>query len=638
MGCLHLEYTKNIAFIIILVLIDLIITGTASITFQATETDQLDPEFYRSLMNTQSQGIYQAQGPSQTRNTESSVHGTTLIKEQTYQNYYLPERYPLTVNNKILHNLIDYNYKNDTICKLIRITNAYNKYLEKVDVYEIVPKEMNLLNCSIPIRTSSIDEVLRYERHSSLLLSMEDIRDPIGLAKKLAWNETLPFTIREKFSKDELSILNNSSGDNEYSIRAILINKFNNIILNEKLYNLNQSNQNFLKTQTRKLLNLNKANKLSKEDLSLLNFLILRDLFPSHIVKPEGYLEITDDFSLDPITGLIHISLQNMGPKENVIIKYYGNITQQGYLKTTAITRISDNQYPDFLITNDIEFPSPKFNVRVVLSKLQYKPGDDININYIVDLLTPNNISSNYRFPADIANNDSDIYIVNNDSKLLFQFYNGKNSCSKSKTIKINRAGSFSIPMLIIGGNPYLVSGEHITIEEPWRTYIVVLTLLFLGICTIIGGNIGRIQERYIYRYSIWIISLLAIIASGILLEWPLYIGIALGLLIGPPIYWARKDYNNNKICCCINDRIIHPIDAKIHIIDDKIRRELDPIIKKMAIDKLIILLIIFFILLSIILSGVFLNWLFAIGLALGFLISVLIYYWCGKIPLSSKP
>jgi hypothetical protein len=481
----------------------------------------------------------QASGVQATADRDSGAT-RRIINEQMYLNYYQAERFPIAVNKYDLLHKISLDYKCEEVCILVHATNIGDKTLENINFYEFVPKDIKIINCSIPIKTNSLEEILRYFRSiekEPYFLCAEEIISPKELSSKLMKDDP-PYHLTKNFSNSSKAVLINATTEDQAKLKKTISKEFNLAILNNVLCSL-ALDTNHLSLQTRRLLNSTRIKQ--KIDRQTLNLLILRDIYPSHIKKPSGSIEIGENPQIDEEAGVIHATFSQMRPKESAILVYYANISTHNIQKVNTIIDISDDKYPYLQFPLDVTFPYPKFNVRVVLPKQEVKPREPIYINYIVDLLVPNNESSDFRFSADVENNNNNISFPDNRSKLIFRFSNGSISNNNSTTIKINQSGSYSIPILVIGDGQYLVQDKYIKVEELWSKYILQLTLIFIGVFTLIGGNLRRIESSSIYKIFLLIVVLLAISIAFALLEISAFYSASITLLsIFIIVYWYK--------------------------------------------------------------------------------------------------
>ena len=270
--------------IFVLMLILYLVCSTAiSIDFETSEFKYIDPEFRKSLDS--SPASEQSQMPILTKITDNDVSRSTktIINEQMSTNYYQLNQFPIIVSKNFLYHTINNNYGDDTICIFVQAINNFDKTLNDINIYEIAPQDIKIINCSVPIMASSLDESIRYTRGGSRLLSSEDISDPIGLANKLKVNEHTS-GLKANFSFNDCDSCNTKCKD--------FLKNFNDFIAKSELSNQTEYiDRIYLSKQTKSLLDLNKEKDLLKIDQQLINFLLMRDLYPSHIRKPEGYIE-----------------------------------------------------------------------------------------------------------------------------------------------------------------------------------------------------------------------------------------------------------------------------------------------------------------------------------------------------------
>lgn len=493
---------KKIAFIpILIIIIYIIILDSNSILFQGTELKKLNPQFVEGLALSPQVTASQALGASAVAERGTSESRGTTINEQSYLNYYQPDRFPMVVEKYVLNNNIDDNYKTDTVCVLVRASNLGNDLIENADIYEEVPENMHIINCSLPVKSSSLSEIIRYDRIEAPLLASEDIMNPKNLAKFLMSDDALSSNLRRSFSDNDTIILKNSSKD-EYTIAKTISNALNNLRMNDSIYKWIRSDERYkpyLSLQTYKLLNLNNNTKMQKTDRNLLNLLLLRNILPSYIKTPDAGAKVQEKPYVDETTGIVHISISNIRPKESLIYCYYGKISSYGIHRTNTIINILNNKYMDSRVPLDIAFQVPQFDIKVDLPKTEVQPGEDINLKYIITVLDSGNVSANHRVDARLEKIDSALHI--NSSTIPLYFSNRELYLNKTVTINFSESGLYNIPSLIIANGRYFVfdTQKYITVEELWHKYVFELTLIFLGICTLIGPNLRKMQGKKVY-------------------------------------------------------------------------------------------------------------------------------------------
>jgi hypothetical protein len=483
-------YICTILFILIYM-----ITPSISIVYQATEIKKLEPVFAKSLATSvtteskqrsiSSSSIDLSEDEQEPRAQENPSNE----KIDSYREASNPNL--INVNKRLIDYYIDRAYDNETICVLVQVTNPGDLTLYDIDLREIASDAVSIINCSIPVKMSSIDEILRYQRNRGCLISSSDIFHPMAMAKIIINDSRIKSFLSENFL-NEISLAFNSKED--HRVETAILKEFNRLISNEKLYDSVEINEKNLSTQTCKLLCLDRSEGLQKLDLSILNFLILRDFYPRFIKKPDGYMQIYDNLDVDETIGIISIPISSLSPKESLFFAYFAKISQPGkYSMDTVIGLSGKRAYEYTTIPMDVSFLYPSFSIKVIPSKEYEDPGDDIYLKYIVEILSSTNRTLNHIFEAEIRDNTNSIYL--NDTKFKLEFSNNNASVTKTVRININEPGSYNIPSIVIKNTEYVFPDKYIQIEERWHKYIAEISLFFLGFCTLVGSNFEAIKK-----------------------------------------------------------------------------------------------------------------------------------------------
>ncbi len=523
----------SLILVLLFIINSLLITSNA-ITFDTTEMKNLNQQFVESMLSSpqQEEIKYEEKAGS------SPIYRSTTINEQTYLNYQ-PNLFPISINKYISSGNIDRYYKNNTICVVVQCSNIGDKPLDNINIYETVSQNgMSIVNCSLPIKASSIDEIIRHERNGANFFCARDILYGDGLVEEINRDEPIATYL------DKSNIA--ATDSNTKNLSRILNNIINNIDLSStdnygQLFGANSPSPSKL---TRTLLKQRRNGMLQECDCGLLNFLLLRDKYSKYL-GVWGNIDILEP-AIDENTGLINIPVSEILPKETIIFKYYVNLSRYGNHKATTTIRVSGDQYPDSRSHLIISFPAPSFDVKVVLPDLEVDPSDIVCVDYVVELLAPINESETYEFVAHIGtnSNNNDFSIINNISELVFVFGNEKTAYN-STNITFSKPGTHNIPVLIIGDNKYLVEDKYIKVEELWSKHILVLTLMFLGLFTLIGPNVRYVDKSMRYR-TLSLLLTIGVIASALkLVEISSdYIGVILLLGVLIYVYWRRAHFS----------------------------------------------------------------------------------------------
>jgi hypothetical protein len=522
--------------ILILFVMNVIITSVSCIKFDTSEVAKI-PEQTHKKLDRSTALQQQALGP--TANTGQTASKGPIVRDEAEEEQTTPKlsqtqssqtmnALPIVIDSFVIDNRIDTNHSCNLDGVLVRARNIGTKQLDDIDIYLIVPEPVTIINCSYPVISSSIEEALRYDRLTSKALSKEDISNPKQFAKKIMGKDKHSLEIQKYFSEKDREILNNSSLQNENTLENILLCGLNKLIRERKSgisTSFEHSKNSIYALQTKKLLKLNNTSSLGEIDHCLMNLFQLRDLYPSFLRKPDGSMQIHENFILDNETGYIHIKLPSLKPKDNLMFVYYANITTPGVYKATIMAATSNANYSDLYddVYDDIylAYYTPQLDVSIDLSELEATPGEGVTLKYLIDLVSPINRSSYYSFQANIEDSDKKNIIINKtDYNLLFSKNN--TTCELPVVIKFISSGSYSIPSIEIGTKKYLAkTDKYIEVEDLWHKYIPELSLIFLALCTIIASNLPRFFKNRNYQFLLVAMALLAAIFLIILLEIP---------------------------------------------------------------------------------------------------------------------
>lgn len=520
-----------------------------SIVYQATEIKKLDPGFVKSLATSVVSDSQHASTISSSRDSSTEdtyEEDSKSINEDEEHRYNKDKQFPINVKKRIANYYVDSNYKNETICVLVQITNTGGITQYNIDLREIMPDAVSIINCSIPMKMSSIDEILRYQRNKADLIPASELSNPKMMIKKMTEDDLLRRFLSTNFSEEAKAIANRTYNDDNHIKRTIL-KELNRIISEEQLYNylrIDEKEQKNQASQTCKLLSINNRSGLQKIDSYILNFMLLRDLYPSFITKPDGYFTVYDNFSVDESIGTINIPISNLRPKESLLFTYYANISQPGKFSMDTLIGLPEEDYLYTSFPLEASFIYPSFDVKVVPFKESGDPGDAISLKYIIEMPSIANRTFNHVFDAEINDNTNSMEL--NESKFQLEFSNNNASVTKTIQIKINESGSYNIPSITIKRTEYMFPDKYILIEERWHKYIAELSLIFLGLCTLLGSNFEAIQSKQRHKLLVIALTLISFWVLNSLLELSsiqFFMGIIIIILIVIYLYsdWIKS-------------------------------------------------------------------------------------------------
>lgn len=96
--------------------------------------------------------------------------------------YPRDEDLPVSISRNVLKPKKDGNfYKDETIEMSIMITSLKDDGLKQIEFWEMPDDDLNIKQCSYPIRTSNISKLLEYERRNGSFLGKNDIVNITGI-------------------------------------------------------------------------------------------------------------------------------------------------------------------------------------------------------------------------------------------------------------------------------------------------------------------------------------------------------------------------------------------------------------------------------------------------------------------------
>ena len=229
-------------------------------------------------------------------------------------------------------------FLNETIVVLVKMTSLKEDGLKNIEIWEIPGSDLKIINCSYPLKTTSIDHILDYEIYEKSALRKDDINF-LEVSKHLK-NHSVPLYLHiyNLLSPETRSILNNNSTHPNNLSKNILLD-FNDIINRGDLY-LNRPL--FLKSNIsyrRDIVFKSKPNS-SYEDNKLVNRRLLEDAFPSFITRSSfGVNKKHESLGVYKAHNAIKYNDTDLKNRETIIFKYYLKPTKLGNTDIRSIIR-----------------------------------------------------------------------------------------------------------------------------------------------------------------------------------------------------------------------------------------------------------------------------------------------------------
>lgn len=374
---------------IYLLFVILILTGTVN-------GDIYTPPF---VLNSQSTNLNQVMspttGPSVTFSSSSTP--TPLPVEGT----------PINITRKIIQPKRDGGFFiDDVIVVLVKVTSMRKENLENLEIWEIPDGGLKIENCSYPIRTSSVREMLDYESSDKSYLKENDIVN-ITSVRDLLLSKKEPYAyIYKLLSSNTKQILNDSNSQNFAVLKEDIINDFNKLIDNTSVKDINSSLliKNNISLNPKKVYsynpNLNEYNN-TQCDHRLIKRRLLETLFPYGLKSLPFYKE-HEDFEFDNCNNSINVNMQDLYQGESIVFKYYLHPESYGKKEIRSIIRTKDFLHEEVTSLNIIE-REPQFQVQdwvgskeLILNKstkfeyyVKYLGGDEPNKSFTANIIAP---------------------------------------------------------------------------------------------------------------------------------------------------------------------------------------------------------------------------------------------------------
>jgi hypothetical protein len=386
---------KNIT-VLILFLISLIISDS-------NETDVLT-EHYRSIFN--DEYMNKVLGSEDTKKPDSEGGSSRDIS-------IIPESNPpIIILREIVKPKRDGDFfRNEPIEVLVKIVVQKEGGLKQIEFWEDPGIDLDIINCSYPIRTSSIRQMRDYEERDQSLLRMNDIKDVNSIVNLLLNRSnnanSLVGDVYKMLSSNTTSLLieynQNKYGDSlSELLKQNLTSDFNKIITK------NNSLNRTLLTKDKIAIDYTRVNSLNtgtsgyneSKDYCLQNRIILEHIFPN-MLKNLSYIKKHEYLNISKNGGELQILEKNLRQGEIIIFKYYLLPIGLGKRDIRYIVR-ADGYYDEAIESFNILERGEKFSIEyqcdskeVILNQkkkflysIEYLGGADEKSNFLT-IITP---------------------------------------------------------------------------------------------------------------------------------------------------------------------------------------------------------------------------------------------------------
>ncbi|RQW79259.1 MAG: hypothetical protein EHM14_09300 [Methanothrix sp.] len=330
---------------------------------------------------------------------------------------------PMNVSRKIISPMReDAFFEGDVIVVQVAVTSVKKEGLKDVEIWEIPGEGLQIINCSYPVVTSNIGQILDYEKNDKSFLSESDLiidealrdlqmRDKSELKRiyNLLSNETKKKVINSSVKQSNESITN---------LKFDILKEFNNILNNKSNYDLNAS---YFKVSPSVLDDgldywINSPDEvglyIGLEDYRyikrrLLEYAFKNETIPNNTtaktfqaIRPLSFHKDHENLFIGQ-KGYIYYYVPFLHDRESIIIKYYLKPEKIGLTDLRSIIRSLDHFHEEKNLIK-VAQRNPRFEYKVSCDTKDILKNSNINFTYSIKYLGGDK-EENRTFPVNVA-------------------------------------------------------------------------------------------------------------------------------------------------------------------------------------------------------------------------------------------
>lgn len=334
-------------------------------------------------------------------NSPSSISGSSHA-----QSFLPAETISANITREIVSPKRDegfFNESKEVIVVLIKVTSLKKDGLKNLEIWEIPGDGLKIENCSYPLKTSSIKDLLSYGGSDKSYIQAKDIYNITYIKEKLTDNSSLnPYKYIYLLlnNSTKCCLLNASVKNGE--LRAQIQDEFNKIINNPTEGDFNVScfaNCEVIPRNSVQLMGVNKGTYigfnnnsdsfLRMNDYRLFKRRLLEDAFPDGI-KRVPYYKDHEDLELDNneyiMIGKNDIGDSDLRYGESIIFKYYLRPEKIGVAEIRSLIRADGFYFEDRNPINIIE-REPRFEVGYISPTKELVVNEPMEFVYYIKYL-----------------------------------------------------------------------------------------------------------------------------------------------------------------------------------------------------------------------------------------------------------
>jgi hypothetical protein len=415
---------------------------------------------------------------------------------------------PLNISRRIIEPRGEMGIFRDenVIVVLVKVTSLKKDETQNVEIWEIPGKELKIVNCSYPIITSSVGEILDYEKFDKSLIQNDDIINVTSIVKALDnKKDPLYLHIYNLLSNSTQEMLPTFCTLNAAKTSEALVRDFNKILNNTTNLDLNVTHFAGSKASYRNETLGNHLYQGYIPDLKVFKELkdhrlykrrLLEDAFP-YGIRTILYYKEHENQEVDKSTQSIHFS-KDLGAGEAIIFKYYLHpndlietelrsiIRTKGFLHEEAIPIKIIEREPHFNIAYWCE---SKEIIRNDINEfkyfIEYLGGDENEKPFLVEIKAPDGCEiQKPRFPNENWKGDKTI------QSAYHIFSKGK----KEKFIVdvcYTQTGTKFLPPIVYIQNENPAFPAEISVledwDQPYKIHYETFSIILLCLATLIS-------------------------------------------------------------------------------------------------------------------------------------------------------
>lgn len=427
---------------------------------------------------------------------------------------YLSEESPIRVSRTIVSPLRDEYFHNETIIVEVKVTSIRTDGAKNLRIWEIPSEGLSILNCSYPIVSSSVEEIIDYENSDKSSLKRKDINITQILKILMARNNNSEIKqINELLSKETNDFdtnnltnidINNKSQLEDISIKMLnefnkILNNATNLDLNSSLFSNNPRNFDRNSDLDYYINEYEYPEHIEKQDYRLLKRKLLEHAFSNETGNGIRRLSFNKKHEnlINGSVDCIYFEIPSLREHESIIFKYYLNTTELGKREIHSEIQAESVHHEEKTSLNIIE-RRPKFAITYLCPSKELITYQPTEFEFYVEYLggDENKITLNLTINPVKNSPTEEVYCTVNPSSI------NNHSFSKGIKEKFNISVNYthtgyrlSPPTITINGDETKFEPD-ISVNNRWNWEVKKYSELFSALVIVIA----LFESFFIYK------------------------------------------------------------------------------------------------------------------------------------------